>query len=425
MPRSRRRLALGLGAFLAAAAADASWFSRFQHGGRATAQAGAFVARADDPAAVTYNPAALARLPESGLQIGLDFDAPTLDFESADGSARAEHSIQFPPALYYAWRPENGPWAFAAGLDSPLWRFTDWQTQLYPARAVARRSEARLFELRVAAARTLGERWSLGGAVRYVQGEVGYGDARRLEIETTTGPFDVEIDRVAEADADGAGFELAAHYSAPRWGFGVTWESEVELEGDGDLTYVVADPEQVPAEIAALARAALPTGSSTVTEGLPETFSAGVWFAATDDLRIELDAAFARWSSAPEASASHQANRLGPGFELDRRTGWDDTLSLRLGAEWTLSEVWSLGGGLAFEPSPAGGDAVEPGMPVGDVTVVSLGGSATVGTLTFDLGWSYHSADDLAARRQLSDPAVLSRYSAHAQVWSISARWRL
>jgi long-chain fatty acid transport protein len=425
MARSGQRLALGLGAFLAAAAADASWFGRFQHGGRATAQAGAFVARADDPAAVGYNPAALARLPASGLQVGLDFDAPTLDSESPTGSARAEHSIQFPPALYYAWRPDGGPWAFAAGLDSPLWRFNDWRTRLFPARSVARRSEARLFELRAAAARTLGEHWSLGGALRYVQGEVAYGDSRRLEVEAPTGAFDVEIDRVAEADADGAGFELAAHYAAPRWGFGVTWESEVELEGDGDLAYVVADPEQVPAEVAAIARAALPTGASTLGEGLPETLTAGVWFAASDALRLELDAALARWSSAPEASASHEPGRLGPGFELGRRAGWDDALSLRLGAEWTLSETWSLGAGLAFEPSPAHGDAVEPGMPVGDVTVVSLGGSASLGWLTFDLGWSYHASDDLSARDQEADPGIVTTYSAHAQVWSLSARWRL
>lgn len=425
MARTGQRLALALGAFLAAAAADASWFGRFQHGGRGTAQAGAFVARADDPAAVGYNPAALARLPVSGLQIGLDFDAPTLESESATGSARAEHSIQFPPALYYAWRPASGPWAFGAGLDSPLWRFNDWQTRLFPARAVARRSEARLFELRAAAARALGERWSVGGAVRFVQGEVGYGDARRLEVEAPAGVFDVEIDRVAEADADGAGFELAAHYAAPRWGLGVTWESAVELEGDGDLTYVVADPEQVPADVAAIARAALPTGTSTLAEGLPETLAAGVWFAASDALRLELDAAFARWSSAPEASASHEPARLGPAFELGRRAGWDDSLSIRLGAEWTLSPTWSLGAGLAFEPSPAHRDAVEPGMPAGDVTVVSLGGSASLGGLTFDLGWSYHAADELSARGQEADPDVVTTYSAHAQVWSLSARWRL
>lgn len=416
---------LGALLLLAADGAAASWFGRFQHGGRATAKAGAFVARADDPAAVGYNPAALARLPVSGLQIGLDFDAPTLDSESPTGSARAEHSIQFPPALYYAWRPDDGPWAFAAGLDSPLWRFNDWQTQLFPGRWVARRSEARLFELRAAAARTLGERWSLGAAVRYVQGEVGYGDARRFEVEAPAGSFDVEIDRVAEADADGAGLEVAAHYAAPRWGFGVTWESEVELEGDGDLSYVVADPEQVPVEVAAAARAALPAGASTLTEGLPETLSAGVWFAATEHLRLELDAALARWSSAPEASASHEPDRLGPAFELARRSGWDDALSLRLGAEWALSPTWSLGAGLAFEPSPASGDAVEPGMPVGDVTVVSLGGSASLGWLTFDLGWSYHAADDLEARDQEADPGVATTYSAHAQVWSLSARWRL
>ncbi len=418
-------LLLLLCAAAAPPAAEAAAFGRFQHGGRSTAQAGAFVARADEPSAVGVNPAALTRLEGLGLQVGLDFDAPTVRAESSEGVHRAEHSIQFPPAAYLAWRSDAAPFALGLGIDAPVWRFTDWQTRLLPERFTARRSEARLFELRGAGAFELGARWSVGGALRGVRGEIGYGDTRHFDPGAEPGGGPIEIDRMAEADADGFGFELATHYLAPRWGFGATWKSEVELEGRGDFVYTVSDPESVPEALARAAREALPAGSSTLREALPETWTAGIWWGPTERLRVELDASLARWSAAAVPGATHEPARLDEPFALARRGGFDDTLSLRLGAEWKVSPSWSFGAGLAHEPSPAGGDAVEPGMPVGDLTVGSLGASWSMGWLAFDLGWSYHDAAPLRARGQQEDPAAVTTYTARAQVWAVSARWKL
>ena len=70
--------ALGLAAALSAPSpAPAGAWGNTQHGGRATGQAGAFVARASDPSAVSYNPAGLSSL--GGFQIlgGLDFSNAT------------------------------------------------------------------------------------------------------------------------------------------------------------------------------------------------------------------------------------------------------------------------------------------------------------------------------------------------------------
>ncbi|HYH46879.1 MAG TPA: transporter, partial [Thermoanaerobaculia bacterium] len=66
-----QRLALAAVLLLVPQLAAASGFGLFQHGGRATGQVGAFTARAADPSAVTYNPAALTRVPGLQLQAGL------------------------------------------------------------------------------------------------------------------------------------------------------------------------------------------------------------------------------------------------------------------------------------------------------------------------------------------------------------------
>ena len=75
-------------------------FELYQHGGRATGQDGAFTARASDPSAVTYNPAAITKLQGTQIEAGLDFANPRDDYRSATGRFSAHHVISFPPAAY-------------------------------------------------------------------------------------------------------------------------------------------------------------------------------------------------------------------------------------------------------------------------------------------------------------------------------------
>src|SRR5215213_230663 len=71
-----------LAGLLAAQSAAATSFGLFQHGGRAMGQAGAFTARASEPSAVTYNPAAITQLDGLQLQAGLDFRQVETEYSS-------------------------------------------------------------------------------------------------------------------------------------------------------------------------------------------------------------------------------------------------------------------------------------------------------------------------------------------------------
>ena len=90
---------------------------------------------------------------------------------------------------------------------------------------------------------------------------------------------------------------------------------------------------------------------------------------------------------------------------------------------------WTAGGGLAWEPSPVPDATIEPGFPRGDAYVVALGGSYNLEGLSFDLGYSYYIYEDRDAVLHSSTPTgafapVAGTFSARAQVFSFSARWR-
>ena len=424
-----RRRSIAVAVFgLLPAAAGATAFGVFQHGGRATGQAGAFTARAADPSALTYNPAAITRLEGLQLQAGLDFSAPRDDYTSPSGSHAANHVIDFAPEVYLTWRaPASAlPLAFGVGLDAPVWYQTDWDTALFPGRFLTRHVALRVLEVHPVLAYELDERWSVGGGLRYVRGEWEQGGNALVAGGLDPTAFPVEATWDADADVDGYGFDLGAQFSTEVWGFGAVLRGPLELEGRPRLTVDLREGGVPPAvetvvdsNLARLRRLPVPTSFEIAPE-----LRTGVWLAPYPELRLELDVAYAAWSQTdndelllPQGAADATPIR--------RDRDWDDTLSLRLGAEGELVAGWTLFGGVAFESSPVSGTTLEPGFPRGDALVYAAGFGFDFPQLSFDVGYSLHDYDPSGARGQeLRAPAVTSRYSAHEQVFAVSARWR-
>lgn len=422
-------LALLLAA-LAAPPAAASGFGRFQHGGRATAQAGAMTARAADPSAVFYNPAAITRLPGLQLTAGADFNNATDEYDSPTGNHPANHIIEFPPFAYLTWQGRDGgsPWAVGIGLDTPYWSDVDFDTALFPARFVTRRTALELWEVHPVLAYALDDRWSIGGGVRYLYGSLLQGNNIRGEVEGTTGPVPVEAELRLDGDVDAFAFDLALHYESIVWGWGAVYRSGAELEDSADLTFNARDvaapnDPQVQAE---LDRLLFDRGARQTFE-LPWEIRTGVWIAPYPELRLELDLAYTGWS---ELDRSRVFPEFGDPLAaqvsaLSKERQWDDVVSIRLGLEGDVGERFKVLAGLALEPSPVPSSTLEPGFPRGDALVYAVGFSYDLPDLSFDLGVSLHDHDDRSVRGlELDAPNVEGTFSARDIVWAASARWR-
>lgn len=414
------------GALALPAAAAASGFYRFQHGGRATGQVGAFTARADDPTAVHYNPAAIVRL--DGLQLagGLDFSNATDEYSSATaGSIAADHSIQFPPAVYLTWNdPGFGPWALGLGVDTAYWYRVDWDPVDFPGRFRNRLLELELWEVHPVAAYEIDERWSLGGGLRYLFGDFEQGINTRVLVPVSSGPPEpAELFVDAATSVDGFGFDAAVHYAATGWGWGAVYRSGVEVEGSDNLSRSVRD-QPFSEEAQERLAEAIAMGNEPIrqTVELPPEVRTGLWFAPYPELRFELDLAWQWWSDF-EQRIGVGGDPLSP-VAVVQRGNWDDVVNLRLGVEGDVGDSITVYGGLALETSPVPAQRVDPGFPRGDALVYAVGASYHFPQLSFDLGYSLHDHDDVDVRLQEPDPTVPGTYSARDSVWSASARWR-
>lgn len=408
-----------------AAPAEAGNILSTQHGGRATGQVGAFTARASDPSAVTYNPAATARL--DGLQAlgGLDFSNATNEFAvDGGGTFAANHTIQFPPAVYVTYQLGDSPWVAGLGLDTPGWYSVDFDPALFSQRFVTRVAQRRYWQLHPTIAYRIDDNWSVGGGLRYVYGDLELGqNFASTAVDPRTGDrFPFELEFLADDEIDAFTFDLGVHYATTVWGFGATYRhgftEPVTSPYDKSVRDIPSPTQEqfLPPLFDQL--------QVTQTAQLPTQAIGGVWLAPYPELRLELDVELALWDRTADTLFREDTTGSFPGREeLEIRTrDWDDTVSVRLAAEGDLSQRWTLSGGVAWEPSPVSnaiGATVDPGFPRGDAIVYGLGTSYILPTVTFDLGYSFWDYDD----RSSSGLGTGGTYSAREQVWSVSARW--
>lgn len=406
---------------LAVAPAGATGFLLFQHGGRATGQAGAFVARAADPSAVTYNPAALVHLEGLQLQAGIDFTVPNDEYDSASGHVATDHEINFPPSAYLSWKPSrDGRWAFGLGIDEPMWDNVNWEPKQFAGRFLTRREEHRISELHLESAFDLGGGWSVGLGARYAFGKLEDGRNALLALPGPAGATEVEM--LNSANVNGTGADASVQWKTDVWGFGAKLRSPLEVSGNSTTTFT-ARPGILPA-LPPGQGSLLDTSDRKLSFEMPLQADAGVWFAPYPELRVEIDAALAQWSSTDNRSVFFPGGVAAEHLTV-RDRDWKDTLAVRLGVEGDLTDALTVYGGIALEPSPVPARTLEPGFARGDATVYAVGASYSFPTISFDLGWSMHQMQSRGASGQeLRNPAVDGRYRSNDQAFGFAVRWR-
>jgi long-chain fatty acid transport protein len=135
-------------------------------GSKALGMGNAFVATADDPSAIFFNPAGLTRQKNPALSIGLAPHMVSSEYTSDAGvKADLEKNIPVVPNLYGTFPIQEARWVLGVGIYSPFGLKTQW-SDTGPLRYVATESSLQIIQINPTVAYRVNDRLSIGvGAV--------------------------------------------------------------------------------------------------------------------------------------------------------------------------------------------------------------------------------------------------------------------
>jgi long-chain fatty acid transport protein len=399
------------GLALAPAPALASGFHVDEQDARATGRAGAVTASTNNASAVYYNSAGIADLEGLHLQAGGSLVRPSGEFRSAVDGVTTESDTQtfVLPQLFASWRATD-ILAIGVGAYAPFGLALQWP-ESSPGRTNVRQADLRTFFITPTAALNLSRGvpgLSLGAGLDLVPASV------RLERDILFGTDAASV--ALSGDAFGVGGRVGLMYrppALPEVAIGVTYRSPVVLDFSGQVDFDAAEPY----------RGALPPDGDTDTSvTLPQMVSVGFAFSPVPELQLELDGNWRGWSSYDRLEIE-----LPDGSVDVQPKDWNDSLTLRLGAEYTIEQRWSVRAGFVWDETPVPAERLDFQVPDVNRVDLALGfGARITEQLKVDFGalWVLPEKRSTATAAPL-DPPVKGRFAIDVWVFGLSVGFEL
>ncbi len=454
-----RRVRIPLIAVLAAVAgppiAHAAGFQNYFHQSTAAlAQAGAVVARCDEPSAVFYNPAAITWLPGTQCHAVVNVVAPHALYRPAAGSESPLEleptemvSAGVPVPALHLTQYAGGRVTVGFGLNTPYGSRSEWAPD-WCGRYYAGFTNLKSIYAAPTAAVRLTDGLSLGGAFLVVRSEAIIERSLNAPLifasaipgrasDFASGAFSTvnDISTHLAGDGWGYGMRLGAHWIASaRCALGAAFQSRVGVDLKGRATYQIPSYEDVAfgrapgagALANELAESLFPASDIETHIEFPATLAAGMAFWVAEDWIVEADATWTGWSSYDTLRVSYE-NLAGVSHaETLTPKNWRDVWALRLGSEWRLSDQFLGRLGYAFDQSPVPNETRDPSLPGGDRHDFACGLGYRTALWGLDASYMYILIDDSVSEQDVTLNGDLSGdYETSAQVFSLAVSVRL
>jgi long-chain fatty acid transport protein len=332
----------------------------------AIARGNAFVATADNPSAIYYNPAGITQIEGLRSSFGAYFIAPHTEYTSTTGrQSDTAHRVGIVPHIYTTWSPDDSRWSFGFGSYSPFGLSLEWpETTGFRSLALYGKLQHIAFNpvaafqvtdsLSVAAGVTLNS-----VTVRLRQGVPGTVAGYR---EFNGGDF-------------APGFNVGVLWKVTdQHSFGLTYRSGLSLRLDGDVT---------------LSTPPLPKATVTgdVDFRLPQVITAGYSFRPNKHWNFEVNVDWTDWES---LNTVYLKAPVGGG---PLPFNWDPSFMYQFGATRYLDNGWRASGGYIYSESSVSTASFSPAVPDSNRHVFSLGIGRTYKSgfswdLSYQLGYA-------------------------------------
>jgi long-chain fatty acid transport protein len=416
--------------FMAVERAHAAGFALYEQGisGMGNAYAGA-AAVAEDATTVWWNPAGMSRLPK-GMNIAVGGAAimPSWKFSNngsvpALGSNPAKNGnggdagdTAFVPSAFFAM-DLNPVWSFGVGISVPFGLKTEYDPD-WIGRFQGIKSEVKTVNVNPAVSYKLSDAVSLGFGINYQHGQVDVLTGVNLGSVAPglEGQNKISVDGDAWGFNAGALFNLSA---ATR--VGVHYRSSLDYSLEGNTTF-----SGVPAGVQAVNPAAR-DGNVKLDLKTPDNLAVSAAHRMNEQLELLADVTWWHWSRIKSQPVVRTDGPIS-GATLSTLTfNFDDTWRLSVGANYKLSQPWTLKVGLAYDQTPVpNAESRTVRLPDSDRYWLSFGAKYQASRNdVIDVGYSYIKASDADINNVQNTPPtaangnIIGTYKASVNVFGL------
>ncbi len=329
----------------------------------ATARGNAFVATADNPSAIYYNPAGLTQLQGQNISATAYALQLNADFQSAYSAATSSLKTQTKllPQVYYAWAPAGAKWALGLGFYAPFGLSTDWNNADQPLTDVlfpyATKNEETYLTLNPVFAWRLTDTLSIGGGLTF----------NHLKVDLNRGVLFSGIPYTAlfhfNADGNDVGYNLGLRWQpSPEHAFGLSYQARTNfgVSGTTTLHFVPLFPNVPPNSDQ--------INSARADFAFPEVLIAGYSYRPNPDWNLEADIDWTNWTCLKTVVISQAS-----GNPVTLPFDWKASCFYELGATRYLGDGWQVSAGYTYSQNSVPDATFNPAVPDADRHFVNAG----------------------------------------------------
>lgn len=391
----KRTLVCALGALVSGGPLLASGYLIYEQGAKASAQAGAFTARADDASAIFYNPAGITALEDWQVVFGssviflgeTQFRSPTL------GDDEMVRNQAYPTHLYLTNQAsERISWGI--GAYTPFGLETEWDDQS-PLRFSSQHAEVQTIYLTGVLGVRITDSFSLAVGLTYVTGEVrafsrfaDLSDFALITLPSTAGQAAYTNLRGEDTDYT---YTFGLQYRNPDGvHLGLSYRGRAQLDLDGEVEYGGVPDVAILTEPGTRLPSKFVDGPGSSVLPLPAGAAFGVGWVG-EAWSFEFDVVWTEWSSFGELPLhfENQSTVNVPGLgavpvvaDQVIPENWHNTMSWRVGVNYAFNDRHEIRWGLYADQNPIPDQSVRPSLPDADRRSAQVGyGYTTPGGL--------------------------------------------
>jgi len=359
--RPRRAVGAALAALLACLppAAHASGTRVGFKDAFATGRGNAFVATADDPSAVYYNPAGLTQL-EGAQFLGNIYDiAVSSDYSGPGGSTSMKDNYQAIPSFYASWKMAGSPVAYGIGVYLPFGLSTEWPDNS-PLRTFALRNTQKVITYNFSAAWQASPEFSVGAGLSY--------NHATTDLRRAIGVFGPDDLFRFSGSGHSLGFDLGLLWKpSAEHSFGLSYTHHTSIKFDGvtdTIPLISGEP-------------------SNATFEFPEVLIAGWSYRGVPQWNFEVNVDWTNWNRLDTVTI-HKASGDTP-----LPFNWESGFFYEFGATRYFGGGWYASAGYCFTQNSTPDATYTPAVPDSGRSFYSLGVGYKSDRFTADFAWQY------------------------------------